>query len=214
MFSIDLERYRLVDLSVRIDPPGTEERPLEVSVGRLADDSVKMDISNLHTHVGTHVEAPAHFFEGGALITDRPLTEFLGPATLLSIDDPAEREVTGAIIDAHIGAVFQPGDILLCRNAIVPSREQPEGRATLTADAARWIVEHEVKLPAIDRWFGLGRDVPETRAVHDIIMGAGICIVEIVDLDALTKPRCWFMALPVAFALDSGFARAIALEER
>lgn len=212
MFSIDLERYRLVDLSVTIQPPGTDDRPLEVALGRLADDSFKMDITRLHTHVGTHVEAPAHFFKDGRLITEVPLTEFFGPATLLSIDSAGERAVTGAIIDAHIGAVYQRGDILLCRNGI--SREPERDRATLTEDAARWIVAHEVKLVVIDRWFGLGRDIAETRRVHDIIMGAGICLVEIVALDALTRPRCWFMALPVAFALDSGFARAIALEER
>ncbi len=214
MFPIDLERYRLVDLSVMIEPPGTEERPLEVSIGRLADDAFKMDIHKLHTHVGTHVEAPAHFFEDGALITDMPLTDFFGPATLLSIDQPSEQAVTGETIDARVGATYRPGDILLCRNDILPSRETMEGNATLTPDSARWIVEHEVKLVVLDRWFGLGRDIPETRAVHDIIMGADICIVEIVVLDALTRPRCWFMALPVAFALDSGFARAIAFEKR
>ncbi len=214
MFSIDRERYRLVDLSIVIEPPGTEDRPLEVSIGRLADDSFKMDITNLHTHVGTHVEAPAHFFEGGTLITGVPLTDFFGPATLLSIDEPAQRAVTGEVIDAHIGDIYRRGDILLCRNGILQSRDTPREFATLTTDSARWIVEHEAKLLVVDCWFGLGRDIPEVRAVHDIVMSAGICIVETVMLDALTKPRCWYMSLPVAFALDSGFARAIAVEER
>jgi len=214
MFGIDLDRYRLVDLSVTIEPPGTDDRPLEVALGRLADDSFKMDITRLHTHVGTHVEAPAHFFEDGKLVTQVPLTDFFGPATLLSIDAPEEHQVTGAIIDAHIGGVYQRGDILLCRNGILASRDPLQDFATLTEDSARWIVEHEVKLVVLDRWFGLGRDIPEVRRVHDIIMGAGICLVETVVLDELTQPRCWYMSLPVAFALDSGFARAIALEER
>jgi kynurenine formamidase len=214
VFSIDLEHYRLVDLSVTIEPPGTDDRPLDVSVGRLADDSYKMDITRLHTHVGTHVEAPAHFFEGGKLITDVALEEFFGPATLISIDDPADRHTTAEVFDRHIGEVFQPGDILLCRNGIIESREPLKDFATLTVDSARWIVEHEVTLLALDRWFGLGRDIPEVREVHDIIMGEGICIVETVVLDELTRPRCFFMSLPVAFALDSGFTRAVALEER
>ncbi|MGD9495215.1 MAG: cyclase family protein [Armatimonadota bacterium] len=214
MLDIDLQRYRLVDLSVTIEPPGSDDRPLEVSIGRLIDDAFKMDITRLHTHVGTYVEAPAHFFEGGRLITDFPPTDFLGLATLLSIEDPAEREVTGAIIDRHLTGVFEPGDILLCRNGIPDSRESPERAATLTADAARWIVEHGVKLLVVDRWFGLGRDIPEVREVHEIVMGRDVCIVEIVVLDGLRQPRCFFMSLPVAFALDSGFARAVAIEER
>ena len=214
MFMIDLQRYRLVDLSVTIEPPGTDDRPLEVSIGRLADDSFKMDISRLHTHVGTHVEAPAHFFEGGKLITQVPLETFFGPATLLSIDNAAEFQTTAEVFDREIGEVFEAGDILLCRNGIIKSREPLQDFATLTVETARWIVEHEVKLLVLDRWFGLGRDIPEVREVHDIIMGAGICIVETVVLDALTGARCFFMALPVAFALDSGFCRAVALEER
>ena len=39
MFGIDFDRYRLLDLSTLIVPPGTEERPLEISLGSLADDT-------------------------------------------------------------------------------------------------------------------------------------------------------------------------------
>jgi len=63
-FHIDEAKYRIVDLSTRIAPPGTEDRPFRVERGRLADDSFKHDVST-HTHVGTHIESPAHFFEGG-----------------------------------------------------------------------------------------------------------------------------------------------------
>ena len=107
MLAIDPAQYRLVDLSVEIEPPGSEERPLEVSVGRLADDTYKMDISKLHSHVGTHVEAPYHFFGSGKLITDMPLESFFGPAALLSVDDPADSEVTGETLDREVGDIIE-----------------------------------------------------------------------------------------------------------
>lgn len=214
MFTIDPEQYRLVDLSSVIEPPGTEERPLEVSEGRLADDTFKTDITRLHTHVGTHVEAPAHFYEGAKLITQFPLADFFGPAVLLSIDEPVDREVTGQTLDEHVGGIFQPGHVLLCRNALAQTRESEEPIPTLTPDAARWMVEHQMQLLVTDCWFGLGPDIPATRELHDILMSEDICIVEGTVLDDLQQRECFFMALPVAFALDSSFARAIALEER
>lgn len=214
MFEIDLSRYRMVDLSPVIVPPGTDERPLEVSIGRLADDTVRNDIHCLHTHVGTHVEAPAHYYEGGKVVTEYPLTAFFGPAVLVSIEDPADRDVTGEVLDRHLSGIWQPGSILLCRNGLRDTRESMQGIPNLTPDAANWMVDNQVKLLVIDRWFGLGRDIPETRELHDILMSRGMCIVEVVVLDDLTRPDCFFMCLPVAFALDSGFARAFALEER
>lgn len=214
MFTIDLAQYRLVDLSIVIEPPGTEERPLEVTLGRLADDTYRMDITRCHSHVGTHVEAPRHFYENGKLVTDMPLESFLGAATLLTIADPADLLVTREVIARHIGAVFAPGQILLCRNSIPDSRGDESTWPALTPDAARWMVEQQMKLLVIDNWFRLGTDVPKGRELHDILMSQNICIVEVTNLDDLQRPQCFFMALPVAFALDSSFTRAIAIEER
>jgi kynurenine formamidase len=133
---------------------------------------------------------------------------------LLSIDDPGERIVTGETLDRHVGDVFEPGHILLCRNNLHETRDGAEDRPTLTPDAARWMVEHEMKMLVIDCWFGLGEDIPKTRELHDILMSRGICIVEFAVLDDLRRRECLFMSLPVALAMDSSFARAIALEER
>ncbi len=214
MFTINLDQYRLVDLSPVIEPPGTDDRPLEVRVGRLADNAYKMDITRLHTHVGTHVEAPAHFYEDGKLITEYRPPNFFGPAVLLSIDDPADRLVTGEILEREVGDIVQPGHILLCRNGMEQTRSDEESFPTLTPDAARWMLDRQIKLMGIDCWFGLGPDVPATRELHDILMSQDICLVEGIVLDDLQQQEFFFMALPVAFALDSGFARAIALEER
>ncbi len=214
MFTIDLDQYRLVDLSVVIKPPGTEERPLEVTLGSLADDTYRMDINRCHSHVGTHVEAPRHFYDDGKLITDIPLGAFLGGATVLSVTDSADQCVTGEVIDKHVGAIFETDHILLCRNSIPDSHGDESAWPMLTPDAARWMVEHHMKLLVVDQWFSLGEDVPATRQLHDILLSQDICIVEVTNLDDLTRPQCFFMALPIGFALDSSFARAIAIEER
>jgi len=38
-------------------------------------------------HVGTHVDAPAHFILGGKNVSDYPLVAFFGPATVVHVSD-------------------------------------------------------------------------------------------------------------------------------
>ena len=214
MFSIDLERYRLVDISVHIEPPGAPDRPLRVKMSRLPDNTYKTDIVELHSHVGAHVEGPAHLDSDGALITELPLESFFGPAVLMSIDDPADRVVTGEVIDKHVGDIFQSGHMLIGRNGMPEPHDQPAAYPTLTPDAARWMVEHEVKMFVMDCWFKLGADVPAIYEIHEILLHNSICILERTNLADLRQRECFVMGLPVAFALDSSFCRAVALEER
>jgi len=77
VFNIDLSRYRVVDLSYLVEPNAGGDRPFVVRQGRLADNAFKYDVLDTHTHVGTHVESPAHFFENGKDIAGLPLDAFL-----------------------------------------------------------------------------------------------------------------------------------------
>ncbi|MBM3289384.1 MAG: cyclase family protein, partial [Candidatus Hydrogenedentes bacterium] len=63
MFSIDFSKYAMVDLSMPVVPNQlTAGRPFEVREGRLGDGTLKYDIVNTHTHVGTHIESPVHYY--------------------------------------------------------------------------------------------------------------------------------------------------------
>ncbi len=45
----------------------------------------------LLSHIGTHLDAPAHIFEAGASIDDLPLSHFTGKAFVLDVSNQAER---------------------------------------------------------------------------------------------------------------------------
>ena len=122
MFSIDLSKYRLVDLSFEVVPGAIEDRPFDATRGRLIDDCFKFDVSRTHTHVGTHVELPAHYFEDGADVTAFGLEAFMGRGVVFHID----ASLNGLAIDAEyfrerLGSLIQPGDSSLCRNEIPAS---------------------------------------------------------------------------------------------
>lgn len=211
-FSIDLGKYRVVDLSYQVVPPGTPDRPFVVQLGRLADNAYKFDITRTHTHVGTHVESPAHFYPGGKDVTELPLDTFYGRAVLLDVADAEQaQEIGGACLDQHLGEQIRHHDIVICRNS-----DKRRGPAPcLTPEAAIWLREREVKMVGIGTDFSLGATITAARAFHDILMSQDACLVEFLDnLAELRRPEFFFMALPFRCAqVDSAWARAIAIED-
>lgn len=212
VFRIDPEKYRVVDLSHMVVPPGTADRPLVIQRGRLGDNAYKFDILRTHTHVGTHVETPAHFYPGGKDATELPLETFYGRAVLLDVADAeAAAQIGPAYLNRAIGALMQHRDIVVCRN----SDPRPGPIPCLTPEAAIWLRDREAKMVGIGARFSLGATITAARAFHDILMAHDACLVEFLDnLHELRRPTFFFMALPYKCAqLDSAWARAIAIEE-
>ena len=212
-FAIDLEKYRVVDLSYTVVPPGTEDRPFVIQRGRLADNAYKYDIVRTHTHVGTHVEAPAHFYPDGKDVTALPLESFFGRAVLLDVADAAAAQaIDGAYLDGALGDIMASGDIVICRSSDRGAAAAP----CFTPEGALWLRDREVKMLGIGLDFRLGATITAARALHDILMSRDVCLVEFLDnLAELRRREFFFMALPFKCAqIDSAPARAIAIEER
>lgn len=218
MFSIDPSRYRIIDISYQVDPDNCPpDRPFELTLGYLADNAFKYDVRT-HSHVGTHIESPAHFFAGGRDITSYTLDAFFGRAVLLDVADASEAlQLDAAYLDKAIGSIVQPGDIIICRNSDAGSLASGDPRRypTLTPSAARWMANRRIKMLGIDNYFRLGKDVADGRELHDILMTDGVTFIEWLDnLAAITRPIFFFMALPFKVRkMDSSWCRAVAIEE-
>ncbi len=216
MFNIDLDKYRIVDISYEVVPPGSEDRPFVMKRGLLADRAYKYDITNTHSHVGTHVETPAHFFDGGKDVVDLPLTTFFGRAILLEIDDAEENlAIMPDFLEKAIGDIIQDDDIIICRNNDQESLKGNRRKPHLTPEAAQWFRDHKIKMLGIDNNVGLSDGVPAGRKLHDILMSDDVVLIEWLDnLDQLKKREFFLMALPFKVKImDSSWARVIAIEE-
>lgn len=215
VFSIDWQKYRLIDLSYEVVPGASRDRYFDIERGLLADNAFMHHVRT-HTHVGTHVEVDAHFFEGGRDVTGYELTDFMGRALLLDVPDVGETpDVTPGYLDEILGDLIGEGDIVICRNSDPASLSGARKNPSLTPKAARWFVDHKVKMIGVDTHFGLGRSVEKGRALHAIFMGAGGTLIEFLDhLDEIQRTEFYFMALPYrARTIDSSWARAVAIEE-
>lgn len=206
MFNIDWERYRLIDLSYEVIPPGSEERPFQIKRSLLPDRTFKHEVLT-HSHVGTHVEASSHFYDGGKDICDYPLEAFMGRGILFESDPLL---INREKIEKSIGDIIKSGDIVICRN-----REMsPERLPYLTSESAKWLAEKRIKMLGMDCNFEIGRDVEETRLIHDILMSQGVTLIEFLDhLDLITRREFFFIALPYRVKMESSWTRAVAIEE-
>jgi arylformamidase len=222
MFSIDLTKYRVVDLSLEVVVPGTEERPFRATRGHLADRAFKHDIET-HTHVGAHIESPAHFYEDGQELGAYPLSRFFGRAVLFEFSGIDGENIDGPKLEKDIGNLVQPGDFVLFRNNHPDWRRiEIEDRSRipyLCADGCRWLAEKKVKMIVIDTATGIrvANGSESSRENHDILMRpeVDVLLLEGADgLDDLTQKEFFFMALPFKTkGIDSAWTRAIAIEE-
>ena len=102
----------------------------------------------------------------------------------------------------------QPGDIVILRNLIAPEK------AHICTDAAQWLAERKIVLLGFDASVHTGHNKAENRETHDILMGTGICLLEVLaNLDAISQPDVFFVAAPLKIkGLDSSPVRAFAIE--
>lgn len=166
------------------DPPPAVEQ-----VASLEADGFRLLRYGITGHVGTHVDAPAHVMADGATVDQLDPELFVGDAYVV--------ELPGAVAiepGALEGRVPQGTQRLLIRTwesgASLPTRSY------LTPDAARWLVEHSVRLLGTDS-FSVDPVDDETLEVHRILLGAGIPILEALDLRALRAGFWYLVALPL-----------------
>ena len=210
----------MIDISHTVVPGEDPDRPFAIQRALLKDLTFRYDVLKTHSHVGTHVEVGAHFFDGGRAVTDYSLDSFYGRGVLFSVTVPL---VDRRVLEGAIGELCRPGSIVVVRNdtGVIVTKEEmyseqaAEGLPSFVPEAAEWFAERQVKMLVLDK-LRMGRSLEETRRFHDILMSNGCNFVEIVEnLDQITKPEFFVMALPYKVkGLDSSFVRAIVIEEK
>lgn len=179
------------------------------------------DIS-MAIHTATHIDAPYHFFPEGATIDRVPLDRLVGEGVLFrleSIAEPRHRFSVAELKEARRGAPVLERIAVLAtgwsnRAFDDPARYFGEG-PTLSADAARWLIDNGVKAVVLDCGTDAHEPVPvpdQVLPVHHILLGQGVPLVENC-IDTVTIPHGPFTiyALPLRIHAESGApARVIA----
>jgi arylformamidase len=172
--------------------------PVEVARRMTLEQGSDYNISmlTLSTHAGTHVDAPLHFIAGGKSIDEMPLDATVGPARVIEIDDT--ETIKPAELERHD---IQPGERLLFKtaNSLRPWLDLPfqEDYVYLSPEAARFLVERDVRCVAIDYMSVGPTDTDIAGKVHHTLLEGGVWIIECVYLAGVPAGPCDLVCLPL-----------------
>jgi arylformamidase len=163
------------------------------------------------THSGTHVDAPYHFLADGATVDQLPLEMLLGKARVVEV---TARE---KIERADLEALDLRDDLrVLLKTRMSGQMRSPqfqEDFVYLTPDAAIYLVQAGIKLVGIDylsvEQFG-SHDFP----AHHALLGAGVVIIEGLDLSQVEAGDYEMVCLPLRIAGADGSPARVVLRTR
>jgi len=202
-----------IDISVPIysgmvhwpgDPGVSVERTKDLSRG----DAANVSKLELGAHTGTHMDAPRHFLADGAGLDDLPLEATIGPARVIRIGHPQvilPEELEAHRLRAGERVLFLTRNSERCWN----NSRFVEDFVYISAAAAQFLVERKVRTVGID-YLSVGGYVNDGVETHRILLGAGIWLIEGLNLSAVKPGAYELVCLPLRIAgADGAPARAV-----
>ncbi len=192
---------RVIDISPRIGPgapvwPGDTPLTIETAWSPESGDAVTVCRIGMSPHTGAHADAPMHVAAGPGDAAALPLEAFWGACAVVDL-------VGVSVIDGPAAvralALAGPGcERLLLRTRATPWTHFPETFPHLSAEgAAALAAEPGLRLVGIDTF---SVDAPDSKDLpaHRALFGAGLVVLESLDLSTVKAGRYELVALPLA----------------
>jgi len=205
---------KLIDISVILhagmvhwpgDPSVVITRTSDIARG----DSATVSKLSMGSHTGTHMDAPLHFFRGGKGLDAMPLETTVGPVRVIAIRHPkwiTPEELRSHHIRRGERILFKTSNSTRCWKM----DRFVEDFVSLSTDAARFLAARRVRTVGIDYLSVGGYRERNGVAVHRTLLGAGIWIMEGLDLSRVQPGPYELICLPLRVrASDGAPARAI-----
>ncbi|MDT7604388.1 MAG: arylformamidase [Acidobacteriota bacterium] len=208
----------IFDISVGISPSETPVYPGDPAIEIISHaamargDAANVSLLHFGAHTATHVDAPAHFIEGAATISQTPLEALVGRAIVVQIADDVH-----AIGAEHVAALVPEGTqrvLFKTRNSAfwAGSRREFQREFTyITPEGAAALVQRAVRLVGID-YLSVEKFHSDNFQTHTNLLSRGVVIVEGLDLQAVAAGEYELICLPLKLtggAGDGAPARAI-----
>lgn len=195
---------RIYDVTVPITEvmpvwPGSPRVKLE-PVSRIdKGDSNNTTQLSMGSHTGTHVDAPYHFVQRGMTVDKLPLELLIGPAFVAEVDG-----LEGNTIEAYdLASLHFPRGttrlLLKTTNSHFWEDRLSEFERQyvhLGPKTANWLVSRGIRLLGVDYLSVEAFNAREHR-VHHTLLGAGIVIVEGLNLSRVPAGSCQLVCLPL-----------------
>lgn len=209
---------RIVDISLPISPrlpvwPG--DPPVKIEKLSLIADGADANVSHIScgVHMGTHVDAPNHFIEGGKGIETLALEVLIGSAyvlDLIGVETIDAQTLEAAQLPEGVERIlFKTRNSMYWATGIHTFQED---FVAVDSSGAEWLVGRGIQLVGVDYLsvapFEAG--VP----THQTLLRHGVVILEGLDLSSVESGWYELACLPLKIiASDGAPARAVLMSE-
>ncbi len=209
-----LSRARFVDLTHPLDeevPTWTGSCGFRHEIKMDYDEGLRVMTYKMHAGVGTHMDAPSHFFREGKNIGDLPLEQLITPLfhincahnqdpnflltveQILAFEKKHRKILSGSSVVLSTGWAKKWKDVQAYRNPDAQGKMHFPG---FHKEAAALLVERAVAGIGIDTLSPDGSN--EGFPVHEHILGAGKYILEnLTNLQQVPETGAFLIALPI-----------------
>ncbi len=204
---------RWIDVSVPLrsgmvhwpdDPAVRIERTRRLECG----DVCNFSALSMGAHTGTHMDAPLHFLPRGAAMDRMPFSATIGPARVIAIRDPESikpEELRRHRIRRGERILFKTRNSARCWD----QDKFVEDFVFISKEAAQYLAERRIRTVGVD-YLSVGGFRPDGRETHLALLGAGIWIIEGLDLSRVRPGRYELLCLPLRIqGGEGGPARAL-----
>jgi arylformamidase len=209
---------KIHDISVPVSPslpvwPGDPAVVLEKvsSMDAGAHDNVSRLACGVHT--GTHVDAPHHFMNDHRTVEMLALDVLVGPALVVELPLDA-RLVTADVLEQAAIPAGTERVLLKTANSQLWARGENAfftDFVGVSEDGAEWLVSHAIKLVGID--YLSVAPFHQSIPTHRALLGAGVIVVEGLDLSAISPGSYGLYCLPLKLVGSDGAPARVILTE-
>ena len=187
------------------DPPLRLERFSSIADGQEAN----VTHWSSCVHIGTHVDAPAHFVDGAPSVDEIPLKDLNGRAYV--VDLPRAEVLDRATLESARIPPRTRRLLFRTRNSKLWARGETKFRkdfVAIDASGAEWLVSKGVRLVGVD--YLSVAPWGDAEPTHRVLLQAGVVVVEGLNLSDVTQGRYTLHCLPIKLVgADGAPARAI-----
>ncbi|GIY71731.1 uncharacterized protein CDAR_290931 [Caerostris darwini] len=221
----------LVDMTYTFDEttlhyPTTKEFEMNVILNGTIEGGSWLQVEEYSSaiHVGTHMDAPAHFTKGGQTVEEIPVDRLIAPAAVIDITAKADLEpdaeasiedllrwksVTGQSLNETV-VVLKSGWGRKWNNRTA-FFGTPENDATklhypgLSGEAAQWLVDNRNIYGIATETLSFDKGSTRTSPSHNILLGHGIYGLEnVANVDKIPIYGAKLHAMPMKIGRGSG----------
>ena len=164
---------------------------------------------SMSAHTGTHIDAPHHFINGAMTVDKVPVKTLMGRAYVKCF--PNADIITAELLKTADIPPRTRRILFKTKNSDFWAKGDKDFHTdyvALSPDAATYLVKRGVKVVGID-YLSIS-PYKNTKPVHQILLGAGVIVIEGLDLSEVSQGRYTLYCLPLKISgADGAPARAV-----